>query len=67
MNQAILLSLYFTAPIAALLLAVRVVCGAFSARVRQEIRRYPIVHLIWAFYAVVGMSVLLYFSQLGAR
>ncbi len=58
MRQAILLSLYFTAPIASLLLVVRLVCATFSAKVREEIQRYSVIHFVWGFYSLVGMIIL---------
>ena len=45
-----------------LLFIVRLVCAPFSSKVSDQILKHPIIHVIWACFAVVGFLV--YFEAL---
>ena len=46
-------------PLAAILFLVRLLCAPFSNRVSEEMRRHPIIHSIWACFAVLGFLVMM--------
>ena len=51
--------IYIACLIAAFLLAVRLMCAAFSTKVSGQIRRHPVVHCIWGCFAYVGLILFL--------
>jgi hypothetical protein len=46
-------------PFAAVLFIVRLIVALFSAKVSEEMRRHPVTHIIWGFFAFVGVLVFL--------
>lgn len=49
---------YLFCPIAALLLLVHVVISVFSTKVSDQISKHPVVHLVWAGFAFIGVLML---------
>jgi hypothetical protein len=49
--------LFLFCPFAALLFLVRILCAAFSWKISEQMRRHPVVHIIWACPAFVGALV----------
>jgi len=47
--------IFIACPIAALLFVVRLVASLFSGKVRNQIQKHPILHVIWACIAFVGV------------
>jgi hypothetical protein len=44
-------------PIAALLFIVRLIVAPFSAKASEEMRRHPVVHIVWGCFAFVGVLI----------
>jgi hypothetical protein len=55
----ILLLALLICPLAALLFVVRLVCAPFSTKVSEQMRRHPVIHIIWEYFAFVGVLVFL--------
>jgi hypothetical protein len=51
--------LYMVCPIAALTFIARLVCAPFFTKVSDEIRRHPVVHLIWGGLGFLGVLLFL--------
>lgn len=47
--------IFIACPIAALLFVVRLIASLFSGKVRNQIQKHPILHVIWACIAFVGI------------
>lgn len=47
--------IFIACPIAALLFVVRLVASLFSGKVRKQIQKHPILHVIWACITFVGV------------
>ena len=54
-TQVVIIRVFVGCPIAALLFVVRLLAAPFSSKVATQIRRHPIVHAIWAGFALVGV------------
>jgi len=50
---------FMVCPLAALLFVVRLVVAPFSPKVSEQMRKYPVVHVIWGCFAFVGALVFL--------
>jgi hypothetical protein len=50
---------FMVCPLAALLFVVRLVVSPFSPKVSEQMRKHPVVHLIWGCFAFVGTLVFL--------
>jgi len=48
---------FLVCPIAALLFIVRLVVAPFSVKVKEEMRKHPVVHTIWGCLAFVGVLI----------
>jgi len=60
MQTPILIIVVFIAcPIAALLFVVRFVVALFSNKVSNQIQKHPVVHAIWACFAIVGVFAII--------
>jgi len=51
--------LFMVCSLAALTFVVRLVCAPFSAKVSDEMRKHPVVHLVWGGFAFVGVLMFL--------
>ncbi len=47
--------IFIVCPIAALLFVVRLVAAPFSSKVRSQMQKHPIIHIVWASLAFVGL------------
>ena len=44
-------------PLAAILLIIRLVVARFSKKVSEQIKKHPVVHIIWGIFALLGILV----------
>ncbi len=54
MYNIILTALFFTCPIAAFLLTVRLIGAIFSPKIRDQIKKQPMIHVGWGCFGYIG-------------
>lgn len=55
----LLLFAFMVCPLAALLFVVRLVIAPFSPKISGQMRKRPVIHVIWGFFAFIGVLVFL--------
>jgi hypothetical protein len=53
--------------VALLMLVVRLVLYPFSAKVRAEVKRQPVVHWVWVFLAVLGAMMIFFANRMASQ
>ena len=58
MPPSIILLLLLGCFFVALLFFVRILCGPFSAKTLEQMKKHPVVHVVWAVFAIVSTYIL---------